>query len=194
MNPTSASLLGQLHNGNEHAWQRLVDLYTPLIRGWLQRQSIPAHEADDLTQEILTVVLRRMPDFQHNQRTGAFRAWLRAITVNCVRDFWRAKRIRPKAPGGTDFGNYLDQLSDSSHPLSQQWDREHDQYVTARLLEQLKDHFEPKTWKAFERTALEGIPVPQVASELGLTVNAVSTAKSRILARLREFAAGLIDD
>jgi RNA polymerase sigma-70 factor (ECF subfamily) len=194
MNTTSASLLGQLHVGDENAWQRFVELYSPLIRGWLQRLSVPTHEADDLTQEVLAVVFRRMNDFQHNQRTGAFRTWLRTITVNCTRDFWKANRIRPSAAGGTDFGNYLDQLSDSKHPLSQAWDREHDEYVTRRLLEMVKEQFEPTTWRAFERAALEGLPVSAVASELGMSTNAISTAKSRVLARLRELAAGLIDD
>jgi RNA polymerase sigma factor (sigma-70 family) len=194
MNTTSASLLGQLHVGDEAAWQSFVDLYTPLIRGWLQRYSVPVHEADDLTQEVLAVVLRRMPDFQHNQRMGAFRAWLRTITVNCMRDFWKSNRIRPAAVGGSDFGNYLDQLSDSSHPLSQAWDREHDEHVTRRLLEMVKEQFEPSTWKAFEHSALEGKPVSEVADEMGMTPNAVSTAKSRVLARLRELAIGLLDE
>ena len=49
-------------------------------------------------QEVLAEVLRRMRDFQHSQRTGAFRAWLRTITVNNVRDFLKAKRIRSTAP------------------------------------------------------------------------------------------------
>jgi len=143
---------------------------------------------------VLTVASRRLPDFQHNQRTGAFRAWLRAITVNCVRDFWKAKRIRPVAPGGSDFGSYLDQLSDSDHPLSQAWDREHDLYVTRRLLDMIKPQFESQTWKAFQRVALEDVPAQQVAEELGISLNAVFIAKSRVLSRLRELAAGLIEE
>jgi RNA polymerase sigma-70 factor (ECF subfamily) len=194
MIPTSASLLGQLCKGQDAAWQRLVDLYTPLIRGWLNRHSVPAHEADDLVQEVLAVVLRRLPDFQHNQRTGAFRAWLRTITVNCVRDFWKSNRIRPKAPGGSDFGSYLDQLSDSAHPLSQAWDREHDLYVTRRLLDMIKPQFEPQTWLAFQRVALEEVAPQQVATELGISVNAVFIAKSRVLSRLRELAEGMVEE
>ena len=193
MNSTSASLLGQLQNGDDSAWQRLVDIYTPLIRGWLQRHSIPAHEADDLVQEVLGVVLRRMRDFQHNQRTGAFRAWLRAIAVNCARDFWRANRIRPAPVGGTDFGGYLAQLEDSAHPLAEAWDREHDVHVTRHLLDQLRPEFETKTWAMFRRFVLDGAPAAEVATELGTTQNAVFIAKSRVLARLRQEAEGLVD-
>ena len=191
---TSPSLLDRLQgDADPAAWGRLVDLYGPLIRGWLMRHAVKTHEADDLTQEVFAVVLKRLPDFRHNQRTGAFRAWLRTITFNCVRDFWKANRIRPAAPGGSDFGSYLDQLSDPDSPLSREWDRQHDLHVTRRLLELIKPQFEPTTWKAFRRVVLEEAAPAAVAEELGVTVNAVFIAKSRVLTRLREEAAGLVD-
>ena len=94
MEATSPSLLDVLHdNTDPSAWQRLVDLYTPLIRGWLRRLSVRDHEADDLVQEVLAVVVRRFPDFKHNSRTGAFRAWLRSITVNCGRGSKSAREL-----------------------------------------------------------------------------------------------------
>ena len=62
-----------------------------------------------------------------------------------------------------------------------------------RLLEMLKGDFEPKTWQAFTRMALDGLPAAEVAQELGLTTNAVFIAKSRVLARLRQEAAGLVE-
>src|SRR5437870_2279853 len=86
MHETSASLLDRLRRpkAGEADWRRLVDLYTPLIRGWLRRHAdLPPGDADDVVQDVLAVVVRRLPDFEHNQRTGAFRAWLRTITVNC---------------------------------------------------------------------------------------------------------------
>ncbi len=52
--------------------------------------------------------------------------------------------------------------------------------------------FDPTTWEAFRRFAIEGLPAAQVAAELGLTVNAVTLAKSRILKRLREEAGDLL--
>ena len=54
--------------------------------------------------------------------------------------------------------------------------------------------FEPATMKAFRRMALEGASGAEAAGELGLSVGAVYTARSRVLNRLREVAGGLIDD
>jgi RNA polymerase sigma-70 factor (ECF subfamily) len=194
MSETSASLLDRLRlQPDAQDWRRLVDVYDPLIRAWLRRQGLPVQEADDLVQEVLAVLVRRLPDFQRQPRAGAFRRWLRTITVNCLRDFWRAGRARPRASGSSDIQEMLDQLADPDSGLSRQWELDHDRHVTQRLLEMIKDRFEPTTWRAFQRVALDGASPDEVARELGLTVNAVFIAKSRVLSRLRQEGAGLID-
>src|SRR5437868_2137437 len=81
---TSLSLLERLRQPalDEAAWKHLADLYTPLIQDWLRRYGVRQDEVDDLTQEVLSTVHREMPGFEHNQHPGAFRCWLRTITVN----------------------------------------------------------------------------------------------------------------
>src|SRR5260370_35769625 len=104
MSETSASLLDRLREQPDAAsWQRLVDLYTPLIRGWLRRHALPQQETDDVVQEVLAVVVRRLPGFRRGARTGAFRCWLRTFPVNCLRDFWRSQRSRPRATAHSDL-------------------------------------------------------------------------------------------
>jgi RNA polymerase sigma factor (sigma-70 family) len=191
---TSASLLERLsRQPDEESWQRLVDLYSPLIRGWLRRQGLVGQDAEDQVQEVLLVVFRKLPDFRRQPRPGAFRRWLRTITVNCLRVFWRTRRGKPTATGDSHFLEMLQQLEDPVSDLSQQWDQEHDRHVTRRLLDLIKPIFEATTWSAFERVALHGIPAETVAAELGMTVNAVFIAKSRVLARLRQEGEGLLD-
>jgi RNA polymerase sigma-70 factor, ECF subfamily len=87
----------------------------------------------------------------------------------------------------------LDQLEDPSSDLSRVWDREHDQHIARRLLELIEPHFEARTWQAFRRVVLDGCKAAAVAAELGLSVNAVLLAKSRVLHRFREEAQGLTD-
>jgi RNA polymerase sigma-70 factor (ECF subfamily) len=194
MAETSLSLLDSLRlRPDDDAWRRLVDLYTPLIRGWLRRQGIPEQDADDVVQDVLAVVFRKLPQFQRQPHPGAFRGWLRSITVNCLRESWRRRGRQPLGPGGTDFGQFLDQLADSDSRLSRLWDEEHDRYITQKLLEAIRPGFEAKTWRAFQRIALEGAKPDDVAAELGISVNAVFIAKSRVLARLRQEGKDLID-
>src|SRR3954471_13268810 len=101
MNLTSQSLLSRLKRAKPNAaeWQQLQDIYSPLIRSWLWRVPGLRDEADDLTQEVLVVIFRELANFER-RRDGAFRAWLRQITVNRVRAFWKARQKRPLAGRG----------------------------------------------------------------------------------------------
>lgn len=194
MSATSATLLARLRDrADTEAWRRLLDLYTPLLSGWLRRHALQASDADDLVQEVLAAVVRELPHFKHSGRVGAFRHWLRTILVNRLREFWRANRIRPAAAGGSDFAQMLDQLADPDSGLSQLWDQEHDQHVARRLLAMIEPQFAPSTWQAFRRVVLDGARPDAVAAELGLSVNAVFIAKSRVLQRLRQEASELLD-
>jgi RNA polymerase sigma-70 factor (ECF subfamily) len=194
MADTSVSLLERLClQPDEDTWKRFVDLYAPLIRGWLRRYQVKEEDAEDLAQEVMTVVVRELAHFQHNQQRGAFRSWLRTVTVNQLRALWRTERGRAVATGNSDIAQMLDQLADPDSSLSRLWDQQHDQHVARRLMELIQPHFEPTTWQAFRRVALDGKRAATVAEELGLSVNAVLLAKSRVLSRLRQELQGLTD-
>ena len=55
-----------------------------------------------------------------------------------------------------------------------------------RALAALRSSFKPQTWRAFERTVLDGQAPKDVAAELSMSPGAVRVAKSRVLQRLRE--------
>jgi RNA polymerase sigma-70 factor, ECF subfamily len=133
-----------------------------------------------------------MPNFER-WRDGAFRAWLRQVTVNRVRTYRRARRGRHPvvADDGTD--DFLARLEDPNSDAAKQWDREHDAHLFRSLLAAVERDFGPQTWRAFSRFALDGRPAADVAAELGLSKNAVLLAKAHVLRRLRDEAAGLLD-
>jgi len=188
MTNTSATLLQRLLNhGDVAAWTRLTQLYAPLIRASLGRHLPQAADVDDLAQEVFTVVVEKLPEFRHSGQPGAFRAWLRGICVNRVRMFWRTRPATIPDPEAA-----LRQLEDPDSDLSRQWDREHDEFVFRQALELIEGEFKPATWQAFRRLALDNAEPEVVAAELGLTVNAVFIAKSRVLRRLREEFDGLL--
>ncbi len=191
MDSTSLTLLQRVQSqADSAAWQSLFGIYQPLISRWLRLRNTAPQDADDLTQEVLVVVLRELPTFCHNGQTGAFRAWLRAITANRLRTFWRKCQGKPMA---IDMQEMADQLEDSSSEISQQFDRQHDQYVLDQLLELMAQEFEPKTLSAFRLVGLEGKKAEEAAGELDMSVVAVYIAKSRVLRRLREVAHGILD-
>jgi RNA polymerase sigma-70 factor (ECF subfamily) len=194
MAETPHSLLERIRaQPDELAWKQIADLYMPLIHSWVRRAGLNHTDADDLVQDVLQVLFRKLPEFRHDGRTGAFRHWLRTITAHRLGDFWRAQRVRSVVTTGTDLQASLEQLEDPQSDLTRVWDREHDEHVTRRLLEMIRPDFEPNTWLAFTRVVLEGQKSQAVADQLGMSVNAVFIAKSRVLARLRDEGRGLID-
>jgi RNA polymerase sigma-70 factor (ECF subfamily) len=134
VNPTSLSLLDRLKVDRPEAsdWNRLQGIYLPLIRRWLSRVPGLGDESADLTQEVLIVVFRAVPRFDR-QREGSFRAWLRQVTVNKIRNY-RRKRHRRPAVGLDPADGFLERLSDPHGDLAREWDREHDKHVVETLL------------------------------------------------------------
>lgn len=192
LNETSISLLERMRLADHpDDWSRLHDLYAPWLQNWMRRYDVDMSDADDLLQEVLMAVAKDIASFEHNGRPGAFRAWLKRILINRLRDFWKSRgRL---AAGGSDVMDQLQKLEDPQSDLSQLWDREHDRHVLAQLLKAAQPHFAPGTWQAFRSVVIERVPAREVAEELGMTVNAVFIAKSRVVSRLRREADGLVE-
>lgn len=181
---TSNSLLDQASKSATGAWERLVRLYSPLLDYWFNAAGLQPADRDDLTQRVLEILFRRLPEFEHNGRVGAFRTWLRGITINLLREFRRARPVA-ELP--------CDSLIDSDAALSHLWDEQHDLHVLNGLMRLVRPEFTDSTWQAFRRLAIEAETPEVVAAELGLSVNAILIAKSRVLNRLRQEAQGLVD-
>jgi RNA polymerase sigma-70 factor (ECF subfamily) len=135
----------------------------------------------------LQAVARELPHFCYDPARGHFRTWLRQVMVNRLREFWRARK-RDRA----FVEPLLEQLQDPGSDLSRRWDREHDQHVLQALLVQIEPDFAATTRQAFRRL-LAGEQPRAVAAGLGLSVNAVLLARSRILKRLRQAAQDMTD-
>ena len=108
-------------------------------------------------------------------------------------DYFRAIDSATQARGGDAAAEILQKIADPDDELNRRWDDEHDLYVVRCLLSLVEEEFEPLTLQAFRRLALDGISGAEAARELGLSVSAVYVAKSRVLARIRQKAEGLID-
>jgi len=194
MENTSLTLLNRLrHASDADAWQRLFGLYQPLLIVWLRKYEVQSADADDLAQDILVSVSKNLVSFEHNGRSGAFRTWLRRMLVNRLRTFWRSRDRRPPIQGDSSIEDRLAEFEDDASAMSQLWNRQHDLYVLKKLLELSRPGFSPETWLAFTRVALHGERADFVAKETGMSLNAVFIAKSRVLNKLREEAAGLVE-
>lgn len=189
---TPRSLLQRLRSPDDaQSWSRLVDLYTPWMRAILARGGISESDRDDVQQDVFAVLARELPRFEHNGRPGAFRTWLKAIVVYRLQSYHRSKRT---AERHFQPAENLESIPDQFSELEAYWDQEHDRHVAQALLQQVEGAFSQTVWRAFQRQVLDGWKAADTARELGVTVNVVLLAKSRVLRRLREESAGLVDD
>ncbi len=188
MNTTPANLLERLRRpGERQAWERFVELYTPFRFYWARRARLREDEAADLVQDVFARRLVKLPEF-HYQPGHSFRGWLREVTLNKWRESCRRRAAEPRPDGAIAWEAQPDPTPDEAL-----WEAEYRQHVARRALELMQSDFEPATWKACWEVVVAGRRVAEVAAELGMTPGAVSAAKFRVLARLREELAGLVD-
>lgn len=173
------------------SWGEFAQMYDGMIQGWLVRQGVQQQDADDIRQEVMTIVLRRIGDFEHNGRTGAFRAWLKTITSNSLRDFWKKKNRQ--AGGGPDLGEMAAQLEDGSSDQSVMWNAEHDRYVINHLLDQISQRMSDQSVTVFRRIVIDEESAEDVAADLGMKLGAARVAQHRVLNALKEAGTGLIE-
>lgn len=187
MPTTSVSLLERLRRpGDAAAWERFVRLYTPLLVTWARRLGLQDSDAADLTQDVLTLLVRKLPDFAYDP-AQRFRGWL----LQVMRNQFRAHRRRRRLPVEPD-GVPLDELEEHD-PTEDFEEAEYRQYLVGRALDLMRTDFEPTTWRACWEHVVLGRPAHDVAAELGITPNAVYIARSRVLRRLREELRDLLD-
>jgi RNA polymerase sigma-70 factor (ECF subfamily) len=188
MHTTSPSLLERLRGPEERAaWERFVELYTPLLYYWARRQGLQVADAADLVQDVFAVLLLKLPEFRYEQGKS-FRGWLRTVTLNKWHE--RQRRRNPAAPGPNDPD--LSALPDGD-PAEAFAEAEYRQHLVRHALRIMQREFEPTTWKACWAVVVEDRPAAQVAAELGIRVDSVYAAKSRVLRRLRQELDGLMD-
>ncbi len=185
MNSTSISLLRRLREPSpEPAWQRFVDLYAPLIFYWGRSQGLNATDAGDLVQEVLTVLIVKLPEFQYDPALR-FRGWLRTVTLNKARDFQRRQSTQPRTSNES-----LPDVAAEGADLFEE--AEYQKYLIRRALELMQSDFQETTWKACWNQIVEGRSAKEVGQELGISANAAHVAKCRVLKHLREELADLM--
>jgi RNA polymerase sigma-70 factor (ECF subfamily) len=190
---TSLSLLQRIRNGDAAGWRRAVELYTPLVYHWCQRRGVEGADADDVVQEVFQAAAAGIGDFRRERAGDTFRGWLRGIARHKVLAHWRSRSRQPNAPGGSSALERIQQVPEPEGADAEDAaDAVEMSALFHRALDLLHGEFEPRTWQAFWRTAVDAQSAPDVGKELGMTANAVRMARSRVLHRLREELGDLV--
>ena len=181
---TRASLIGRLGDpASTEAWAEFTEIYRPLVVRVARAKGLQHADADDLAQDVFTIVSRAVESFDP-AANGSFRGWLFTITRNlCVNHLSRSRK--PIGSGDSDIQRLLLQqpADDATVTL---FEMEHRRVRFRRAAEGLKQQFTDSTWLSFWLTAVDGKSIDAVAQQLNKSSGAVRVARCRVLARLKD--------
>ena len=84
--PTRHSLLSRLRDlGDDASWRTFFDTYWQLIYNVAHKSGLADADAQDVVQETVIAVARRMPEFRYDPAKGSFKQWLLLITRRLYR-------------------------------------------------------------------------------------------------------------
>jgi RNA polymerase sigma-70 factor (ECF subfamily) len=188
---TPPSLLLRLRNpGDREAWELFVRVYGPLIFGHARRRGLAYQDAEDVTQKVFVRISEAIRTFEYERERGRFRDWLGLIVRNEVFRHWKINEKQPQAQGGDS--QVIDRAAGGT--ADPEWSAEFHTHILQTALERCRPHFEPATWRAFERVWLDKCAAAEVAIEVDRPIDWVYVAKSRVLKMLWQEVQELAED
>lgn len=178
---TSLGLLGRVQAGDCDAWRLFALRCYEVVRRWCRWQRLNASDTDDVVQNSMVVVLRKVGEFRHSGK-GSLRSWLRAIAWRCRCDaFVRSGRHQHET---------LRQKYEVAVDEIAQLEFQYEQLRRADLLHQamllVKQRVRPSTWNAFYHTVWLDEPCAVVAAQLEMPEYLIYSAKFRVQKLIQE--------
>ena len=148
MPPTQPSLLVRLKDAHDReAWERFVDLYAPLVFGFVRKRGLQEADAADLTQDVLRQVALSAKSLVYDPKRGSFRAWLFTVVRNRLTDHWRATGRQAAATGdSSQWRAVTDSLVTPDDTA--EWDAEYERQLFHYAARLIRGDFSEATWQA----------------------------------------------
>jgi RNA polymerase sigma factor (sigma-70 family) len=190
--PTRRSLLGRLKNlSDQTGWKRFFDTYWRLIYDVARKAGLTDAEAQDIVQETIIGVARRIPEFRYDPGVCSFKTWLLQMTRWRIVDHFRKKQYRSQGQQlpreePLETGLLERQLEPAAFDLEAVWDEEWRKNLMNAAIERVKSRVRPSAYQMFHLHVLKKYPVKTVAERLGVKPAEVYFAKYKVSALLRK--------
>ena len=179
MTTTRETLLHRVRDPQDAAaWEQFFALYAPLLEGYARASGLSAADAEEVRDQCLATIVKRMPDFEYERSRGTFKAWLHRIVRGKVVDARRAARAGQLE---TDAWQALAAHDDRpDEAWDRRWREEHLRYALARARAD-----EREGARGAVDLLLQDLPVDEIVERTGLNANQVYKARARLLKRVR---------
>lgn len=168
---------------DDGAWLEFDERFRSVILSTALRLGLSRTDAEEVTQETMLQAFRDYRLGKYDRSRGRLSSWLIGIARNRIVDVMRRRR---KEHGYSALNVHEDQISE--HRIAEAFDLA----VERQIFEQAWDWLRSNTQgldgsiRAFELTAIRGVPIAEAAEQCGMSVDQVYVARSRVSARLRD--------
>ena len=181
---TQTSLLASIKSlDDRRAWEQFVSIYRPVIYRMARKRGFQAADAEDLTQRVLTSIAGSIQRWSKTESQVRFRHWLRRVVKNAIINAATRKRPEVAFSGLSDKELFREPVADDE--TSRQIESEYRRQLFQRAAAVVRSDVDQLTWRAFELTVIDEMPVEKAAFELNKSVGSVYAARSRIMKRLK---------
>jgi RNA polymerase sigma-70 factor, ECF subfamily len=154
--------------------------YAPRVYSVARRMVASDFDAEDVTQEVLLQVIRKLPSFRGE---SAFPTWLHRVTVNAALSHRRRQAVRDEGRHSLEVQGEEAVAVGTHAPSPDDLLADHE---TQQLIERAIDSL-PETYRVvFELADVEGFPNAVIADRLGMSLPAVKSRLHRARAMLRD--------
>ncbi|HMJ05813.1 MAG TPA: sigma-70 family RNA polymerase sigma factor [Chthoniobacterales bacterium] len=189
---TRRSLVERLGDWNDRKrWQEFFDSYWRLIHGTARKAGLTDAEAQEVVQETLITVAKKIDKLKYDPARGSFKGWLLQITRWRIADQFRKRKPGDAGPGRSEKDEArtrtIDRIADpAGFDLDSVWDEEWRKNVVSAAIARVKRKVDPKQYQVFDCYVFKQWPAQKVAAELRVNVAQVYLIKHRVAALLKK--------
>ena len=188
---TRQSLLKRLKNWNDDSsWEVFFETYWKLIYSVARKAGLTETEAQDVVQETIISVAKKMPDFHYDPAIGTFKAWLMRLTRWRITDHLRRKTYQvngERKPREQQLDNDLLE----NHPdlgaidLEAVWESEWKNQLLEAAMSRVRELSNSRQFQMFYLHVCKGLSAREVAERLQVKLPEVYFAKYKMSAAIK---------
>lgn len=184
--PTRRSLLTRLKRwDDQESWRDFFNTYWKLIYSVALKSGLSETEAQEVVQETVISVAKKMPGFNYDPAVGSFKSWLLLVTRRRIADQFRNRppetSFRAPSADQTSQTSPTARIPDPAGPdLNNIWDAEWRRHLLDAATSIVKAKVAPRQYQVFELYVLKQWPVERVRTALGVSAGQVYLAKLRV--------------
>jgi RNA polymerase sigma-70 factor (ECF subfamily) len=189
---TRRSLVDRLENWDDRKhWQEFFDAYWKLIYSAARKSGLTDAEAQEVVQETVITVAKKVGKLRYDPAIGSFKGWLLQITRWRIADQFRkrdpaeARRARSQDDRATATIERVPDPADAAD-LDALWEKEWQENLFAAAIARVKKKVDPKQFQIFDCYVRKEWPAQKVAAELRVSVGQVYLARHRVAALLKK--------